>query len=118
MSEVGTPEFDQMMETLETLQRCWSEGKKAAIVEIVEQQEETLDLQLDLTAGEHGRPQDDADYSRNTQDNATEEPVPSTSNLRLPPKSKRRGRPKGSIKQRAIGDNSRKHHHGLRGRKR
>ena len=44
MSEVETPEFNQMMEALETLQRCWSEGKKAAIIEIVEQQEETLDL--------------------------------------------------------------------------
>ena len=62
----------------------------------MEQQEETLDLQLDLTAVEHGRPQDDADYSLNDEtqeDNATEEPVPSTSNLRLPPKSNKRGRP-------------------------
>ena len=73
-SEVGTPEFNQMMETLGTLQRCWSEPwEKAAIVEIVEQQKETLDLQLDLTAGEQGRPQDDADDSLNdgTQEDKT-----------------------------------------------
>ena len=48
MSEVETPEFNEMMEALETLQRCWSEGKKAAIIEIVEQQEETLDLTRQL----------------------------------------------------------------------
>ena len=62
------------METLETLQRCWSEPwKKAAIVEIVEQQKETLDLQLDLTAGEQERPQDDA-QDGTQEENAAVEP--------------------------------------------
>ena len=48
-------------------------------------------------------PADDS-LNNGTQENIdTEEPVPSTSNLQLSPKSKKRGRPKGSIKQSAIG---------------